>query len=54
METHYGERLNIPVIYFTQLLGLALGIPERELGLHRSLLPMTYKQKLSKEELVYA
>jgi heterodisulfide reductase subunit B len=54
METHYGERLNIPVIYFTQLLGLALGIPERELGLHRSLLPLTYKQKLGKEELVYA
>ena len=29
----------VPVLYFTQLLGLALGCGERELGLHRNLIP---------------
>lgn len=29
----------IPVLYFTQLLGLALGCSPRELGLHRNLVP---------------
>jgi len=30
----------IPVLYFTQLAGLALGLPERELGLFKLLTPM--------------
>ena len=30
----------IPVLYFTQLLGLALGCTEQELGLHRNLIPL--------------
>jgi len=30
----------VPVLYFTQLLGLALGCTHRELGLHRNLIPM--------------
>jgi heterodisulfide reductase subunit B len=25
----------MPVLYFTQLLGLLMGIPQEELGLHR-------------------
>lgn len=29
----------IPVVYFTQLLGLAMGIDARRLGLHRALVP---------------
>ena len=28
-----GERLDMPVLYFTQLMGLAMGIDERQLGL---------------------
>jgi heterodisulfide reductase subunit B len=28
-----GTKLNVPVVYFTQLLGLALGIDEKKLGL---------------------
>jgi heterodisulfide reductase subunit B len=28
-----GRRLDIPVLYFTQLIGLAMGIPRRRLGL---------------------
>lgn len=35
IERQLGERLDLPVFYFTQLLGLALGIDERELGLGR-------------------
>ncbi len=30
-----GPRLNLPVVYFTQLLGLAFGLPEKALGLQR-------------------
>jgi len=29
----------LPVVYFTQLLGLALGVPTRKLGLHRCIVP---------------
>jgi len=30
-----------PVLYFTQLIGLALGIDEKTLGLHRALVPLS-------------
>jgi heterodisulfide reductase subunit B len=29
-----GAKLNLPVIYYTQLLGLAMGIPQEKLGLN--------------------
>jgi len=29
-----GEIFNIPILYFTQVVGLALGIPAKKLGLH--------------------
>ncbi len=32
VNAHYGTKYNIPIIYFTQLIGLAFGIPEKELG----------------------
>jgi heterodisulfide reductase subunit B len=35
----FGTAFNIPVIFFTQLLGVALGCSEKELGLHRTLVP---------------
>lgn len=41
MSKQFKERLEIPVVYFTQLVGLALGVPERQLGLHRLLIPLT-------------
>lgn len=34
------ERVEIPVVYFSQLMGLAFGIPTDRLGLHRSFVPM--------------
>jgi heterodisulfide reductase subunit B len=32
-----GERFDMPILYFSQVLGWALGGEQRELGLHRSL-----------------
>jgi heterodisulfide reductase subunit B len=33
IEARFGDRLGLPVLYFTQLLGLALGLKPSELGL---------------------
>lgn len=35
----FGTSFQIPVLFFTQLLGLALGCSEQELGLQRNLIP---------------
>jgi len=34
-----GSKLNLPVVYYSQLLGLAMGIEEEKLGLHLSRSP---------------
>ena len=34
---HLGARVNIPILYFTQLMGLAFGLPETDLKLKASL-----------------
>jgi heterodisulfide reductase subunit B2 len=36
-ETRYGVRTTVRILYFTQLLGLALGLPARQLGVHENL-----------------
>ena len=35
IEKETGKKLDMPVVYITQLLGLCLGIPQKELGLNR-------------------
>lgn len=40
MSQQFKDKIELPVAYFTQLLGLALGITERQLGLHRLLVPL--------------
>lgn len=35
VERQRNEEFRLPVFYFTQLVGLSLGLPERSLGLHR-------------------
>ncbi len=35
-----GRPLRVPVVFFTQLLGLALGAGERDVDLHRNLVPL--------------
>jgi len=38
--TAVGAKLNLPVVYYTQLLGLALNIEEEKLGLHLNQSPV--------------
>lgn len=40
ISKQYGEDVRIPVYYFTQLMGLAFGLPKKEIGLHRMLSPL--------------
>lgn len=35
IEAKYGTKLGIPVLYFTQLIGLALGLEQKDLGIDR-------------------
>jgi heterodisulfide reductase subunit B len=35
MQKQYGRELEIPIVFFTQIMGMALGINRRKLGLHR-------------------
>ena len=39
MSSLYGENVKMPVMYFTQLMGAAMGLDKKELGLHRMLSP---------------
>ncbi len=36
-EKRYGKKTNVRILYFTQLLGLALGIKPRKLGIHTNI-----------------
>ncbi len=35
-ETEFGIRTNVKILYFTQLLGLALGLSARKVGIHEN------------------
>jgi heterodisulfide reductase subunit B len=36
-ETNFGQKTNVKIIYFTQLLGIALGLKPRKVGLHENI-----------------
>ncbi len=40
IEKKYHEDLKMPILYFTQLMGLALGIAKEDLGFSRSVIPL--------------
>lgn len=40
IEQLTGKHYSMPVLYITQVLGLALGLDERRLGLHRHMVPV--------------
>jgi heterodisulfide reductase subunit B len=40
VNRHYGTEFSIPVMYFTQLLGLALGLEPNQLGIGKELVSM--------------
>ena len=46
------KSVSIPVLYFSQLMALALGAPANAIGLQRSLVPVT--PILAKKEIAYA
>jgi heterodisulfide reductase subunit B len=39
------QKTDIPVLYITQVIGLALGIPEKKLGLGRHFVPVKFPAK---------
>lgn len=40
VNRRFGRRYEVAIVFFTQLLGLALGCTEKELGLDRNLIPL--------------
>jgi heterodisulfide reductase subunit B len=40
-----GINIGLPVIYITQAIGLAIGLPEQELGLQRHFVPVRFPEK---------
>jgi len=42
VSARYGQVL-VPAVYFTQLMGLAFGLPEQELGLRRAAIPFAWR-----------
>jgi heterodisulfide reductase subunit B len=43
----FKEDLTLPILFFSQVLGLALGLPEKTLGLSRSIIPLdAFRAKL--------
>jgi heterodisulfide reductase subunit B len=45
IANEYGD-VTIPVLHFTQLMGLAFGLPEGELGMHRQIVSATEVLKM--------
>ncbi|HUL44861.1 MAG TPA: CoB--CoM heterodisulfide reductase iron-sulfur subunit B family protein [Bacteroidota bacterium] len=54
MEREYGESAAIPVIYFSQLMGMSFGISEKNLGVQRSVVPPVCVSKILRGEEAYA
>jgi heterodisulfide reductase subunit B len=46
VNRHFGTDFNLPILYFTQMIGLALGIEPKELGLGKEI--VSAKAALSK------
>jgi len=42
IEKPYGEKYSIPIVHFTQLLGLGPGIGSKTLGLDRNIVPFNF------------
>jgi heterodisulfide reductase subunit B len=40
MNSHYNDSVDVPVAYFTQLMGMAFGLESKKLGLQRLFVPM--------------
>jgi heterodisulfide reductase subunit B len=48
IERELGEKIGLPILYVTQLLGIAMGIDHKKLGLHRLITsPRNVTQKIN-------
>ncbi len=43
ISSDYHESVKMPIVYFTQLMGLAFGLPAEKIGLQRCIVPMDLK-----------
>ncbi|MBZ5514600.1 MAG: hypothetical protein LAN62_07105 [Acidobacteriia bacterium] len=43
IKRQYGEDVTVPIPYFTQLIGMALGLPGKALGLDKLLVPLRWE-----------
>ena len=43
IKHQYHDDVTIPIPYFTQLIGMALGLPSEALGLHKLLVPLSWE-----------
>ena len=48
VRSEYGDVI-VPTVYFTQLMGLAFGLPEKQLGLHRAAVPLRWRPPVPEE-----
>jgi heterodisulfide reductase subunit B2 len=51
MSHRFEEKVNIPVVYFTQLMGLAMGVEPRKLGMQRLFVPFDMKSVQATKEV---
>lgn len=54
INERYGTKHNLPVVYFTQLIGMALGIDPRKLGLDTLLVKLAQPKMKSKQAVEVA
>jgi heterodisulfide reductase subunit B len=54
IEKAAGKKYDIPVLYITQAIGLALGLTPKQLGLQRHFVPVSVQGKLKNQQNVSA
>jgi len=49
VNSMFGTKFNIPVLYFTQLMGMAFGLTDKQVALKRSIIPFRRKPQTAVE-----
>lgn len=52
INKYLTQNINIPVIYISQAIGMAVGIDNTALGLHRHFVPVNLQQKKNSSEII--
>ena len=53
MRRLFHDDIRMPIVCITQLMGLAMGIPEKELGLNKLFVPLPNHSAIHQEEKRY-